>query len=151
MLLCRAFYRRISIQQMWVAWLTYWQMVSFNLHLMQKKCCLLNTNQKQSRKCARQNSYLDLWSYNYYLKRSSSFKKIRLEELINKLLKWNISQEFLKALARTKKQNNYVERPPMTASSLKHDRNIILRKTAESLKLFWYEEVAGRWIEIKSC
>ena len=33
----------------------------------------------------------------------------------------------------------------MTASALKYDHDI----SAESLKLFWYEEVVGRWIEIK--
>ena len=37
----------------------------------------------------------------------------------------------------------------MTASSLRHDHDITMRKSAESLKLFWYEKVAGRWIEKK--
>ena len=39
----------------------------------------------------------------------------------------------------------------MTASAMKHDHNIIIIKTTESLKLFSHEEVAGRWIEIKIC
>ena len=37
----------------------------------------------------------------------------------------------------------------MTVSALKYDRNIITIKSAESLRVFWYEEVAGRWIKIK--
>ena len=43
-----------------------------------------------------------------------------------------ISQGF----GKDKKAEQLCRTPPMTASSLKHDRNIILRKTAESLKLF---------------
>ena len=43
----------------------------------------------------------------------------------------------------------FAERLLMTASAFKHDPNIIIIKAAESLKLFWCEEVAGRWIEIK--
>ena len=39
----------------------------------------------------------------------------------------------------------------MTASSSKYDHNIIITERAESLELFWYEEGAGRWIEIKIC
>ena len=39
----------------------------------------------------------------------------------------------------------------MTTSALKYDHNIIIRKRAESIKPFWYEEVAGRWIKIKVC
>ena len=39
----------------------------------------------------------------------------------------------------------------MTTSALKSDHNIIIRKRAESVKPFWYEEVAGRWIKIKVC
>ena len=35
----------------------------------------------------------------------------------------------------------------MTASYLKYD-HISIIKSAESLKVYWYEEVAGRWIEI---
>ena len=35
----------------------------------------------------------------------------------------------------------------MTASALKYDHNIITTKSSKSLKLFWYEEVAGRWIK----
>ena len=40
---------------------------------------------------------------------------------------------------------------PMAASALKHDHDIIIIKIAESLKVFWYEEVVGRWIEITIC
>ena len=70
-------------------------------------------------------------------------------EKINKLLKWNLSQAFLKAL--TKAQNLHCrttifqERLLMTASALKHDHNIIKIKSVKSLKLFWQE--VG-WIEI---
>ena len=39
----------------------------------------------------------------------------------------------------------------MTTSALKYDHDIIIIKRAESVKPFWYEEVAGRWIEIKVC
>ena len=34
----------------------------------------------------------------------------------------------------------------MTASAFTHDHDIIIIKGTESLKIFWYEEVAGRWI-----
>ena len=64
----------------------------------------------------------------------------RLEELINKLLKWNLSQEVLKALTRSQKllcrTTIIEERLPVSGSALKHDHNIIIRKSAESLKLF---------------
>ena len=39
----------------------------------------------------------------------------------------------------------------MTASALKYNHDIIIIKIVESLKLFWYEEVTGRWVEIKVC
>ena len=39
----------------------------------------------------------------------------------------------------------------MTTSALKFDHDIIIIKKAESVKLLWYEEGAGRWIEIKVC
>ena len=39
---------------------------------------------------------------------------------------------------------------PMNASALKDDHDIII-KSGKSLKLLWYKEVAGRWIEIKIC
>ena len=35
----------------------------------------------------------------------------------------------------------------MTASALKYDHDI----STESLKLFWYEEVVRKWIEMKIC
>ena len=38
----------------------------------------------------------------------------------------------------------------MTTSSLKYDHNIIIINSAESLKLFWYDQVARRWAEIKN-
>ena len=37
----------------------------------------------------------------------------------------------------------FAERLPMTASALKHDHDMIIIKSAKSLKLFRYEEVAG--------
>ena len=37
----------------------------------------------------------------------------------------------------------------MTASALKYDHDIIIIKSAESLKLFSYEEIVGRSIEKK--
>ena len=37
----------------------------------------------------------------------------------------------------------------MTVSALKYDHNIIAIKSAESLRVFWNEEVAGRWIKMK--
>ena len=42
------------------------------------------------------------------------------------------------------------QEPLMTASTLKHDHDIIIRKSAESLKLFWYEEVAVE-ADIQKC
>ena len=49
-------------------------------------------------------------------------------------------------------QNNYFWKTlTKTASALKHDHDIITIKSAESLKLFWYEEVAGRCREINIC
>ena len=75
---------------------------------------------------------------------------------MNKLLEWNFSQAFvfLKALTSAQKLHCrtiiFEERLPITASAVKYDHNlIIIIKSAESLKLFWYEVVAGRWIEIK--
>ena len=77
---------------------------------------------------------------------------------MNKLLEWNFSQAFvfLKALTNAQKLHCrtiiFEERLPITASAVKYDHNlIIIIKSAESLKLFWYEVVAGRWIEIKIC
>ena len=62
-------------------------------------------------------------------------------------------QAFLKALASAQKLHCWTtifeERLPMTASALKYNHDIIIIKSVESLKLFWYEEVAGRWIETK--
>ena len=66
-----------------------------------------------------------------------------MEELINKPKKWNLSQAFLKALTSAKKLHwratIFAERLPMTVSALKHDRDIITIKSAESLKtiLIW--------------
>ena len=37
------------------------------------------------------------------------------------------------------------------SDALKYDRDILIMKSAGSLKRFWYEEVAGRWIETKIC
>ena len=54
-----------------------------------------------------------------------------------------ISQGFNKYKRATLQNNYFEEHLPMTASALKYDH--------ESLKLFWYEEVVGRWIEIKIC
>ena len=45
----------------------------------------------------------------------------------------------------------FAERLPMTASAFKHDHDINIIKSAESLKLFWYEEIREQWIEIKIC
>ena len=77
---------------------------------------------------------------------------------MNKLLEWNFSQAFvfLKALTNAQKLHCrtiiFEERLPITASAVKYDHNvIIIIKSAESLKLFWYEVVAERWIEIKIC
>ena len=39
----------------------------------------------------------------------------------------------------------------MTATDLKYDHDIIIIKSAEILKLFWYEEVAGGSILIELC
>ena len=67
---------------------------------------------------------------------------------MNKQLKWNLSQAFLKALISA--QNLHcrttisAERLQMTASALKNDHNIIIKKSDKILKLFWYEEVPGR-------
>ena len=61
-----------------------------------------------------------------------------------------ISQDFDKCTKATLQNNYFYRRPPMTASGLKHDHDMII-KSGKSLKLFWYKEVAGRWIEIKIC
>ena len=74
-----------------------------------------------------------------------------MEELINKLLKWNLSLAFPKALTSAQnlhcRTTIFAEHLPMSDSALKHDHD----KSAKSLKLFWYKEVARRWIEIKTC
>ena len=74
---------------------------------------------------------------------------------INKPGKWNLSQPFLKALTSAQKLHCrttiFEERLPVTASALKYDHDPIMVKCAKSWKLFWYEEVAGRWIEAKIC
>ena len=62
-----------------------------------------------------------------------------------------ISQGFDKCTKATLQNSYFEERLPMTASALKYDHDIIIIKSAESLKQFWYEEVAGRWIIIKIC
>ena len=68
-----------------------------------------------------------------------------MEELINQLVKLNLSQAFLKALASAQKLyckvTIFEERFPMTDSALRYGHDI---KSAERLKLFWFEEVAGR-------
>ena len=73
---------------------------------------------------------------------------------MNKQLKWNLSQAFLKTLTSAQKLHCRTtistEGLPMTGSGLKHDHDMII-KSGKSLKLFWYKEVAGRWIEIKIC
>ena len=62
-----------------------------------------------------------------------------------------ISQGFDKCTKATL-QNNYFWGTPLDGCfCLKYDHDIIIIKSAESLKLFLYEEVAGRWIEIKIC
>ena len=58
-----------------------------------------------------------------------------------------ISQSFNKYTKATL-PSKYFSRAPITASALKQDNDIITIKSTESLKLFWYEEVARRWIEI---
>ena len=45
----------------------------------------------------------------------------------------------------------FEEHLPVTASALKYDHDIIIIKIVESLKLFWYEEVTERWVEINIC
>ena len=74
---------------------------------------------------------------------------------MNEQLKWNLSQALLKVMTNAQKLHCRTtisaERLPMTASALKHDHDIIVIKSDKSLKLFWYKEVAGRWIEIKIC
>ena len=75
----------------------------------------------------------------------------RLEDLI----KWNLSHIFLKALASAQnlhcRTTIFAEHLPMTASAFTHDHDIIIIKGTESLKIFSYEEVAGRWIGTKIC
>ena len=49
-------------------------------------------------------------------------------------------------------QNNYFwGTPPDDCFCLERSSRYNYNKSAESLKLFWYEEVAGRWIETKIC
>ena len=66
------------------------------------------------------------------------------------------AQAFIKALTSVQKKlhcrtNIFEKRLAMAASVLKCDHDIIIIKSAESLKLFWYNEVAGRWIVTKIC
>ena len=108
--------------------------------------CLLNrfalfTNQKQLLKCVRQNSYQGLWSYTSYIIRKGVLLLVKLQTGgINKLLKWNISQAFLKVLTSAQelhcRTTVFEERLPMFFSALKHDHEIILIKSAESSKLW---------------
>ena len=63
-----------------------------------------------------------------------------------------ISQGFDKCTKKLHCRTNIFEkRLAMAASVLKCDHDIIIIKSAESLKLFWYNEVAGRWIVTKIC
>ena len=55
-----------------------------------------------------------------------------------------ISQGFGKCIKATFRATISEERLLMTASASKYDHDIIIVKSAESLKLFRYEEVAGR-------
>ena len=109
--------------------------------------CLCNkfvhvTNQKQLLKCVRQNNYLDLGSYtSYYLTRSSSFSKIT---------DWRTNKSNLSHAQKLHYRTAiFEENLPMSGSSLKYDRNIIIIKRIESLKLFSYKEVARICIEKK--
>ena len=121
-----------------------WRMVFFSLHLRRMKCSVyfaLFTNQKQPLKCVRQNSYQGLWSYISYIIRQGVLLLVKLQTGgINKLLKWNISQAFLKVLTSAQKLHCrttvFEERLPMTVSALKHDHEIIIIKSAESSKLW---------------
>ena len=103
----------------------------------------------QPLKCIPQNNHLDLWLYTLYIIWQGVHLLVKLQagELINKLLKWNLSQVLLKTLANAPKVHyraSIVEEPlPMTASPLKYDHDVIIIKSAKSWKLNWYEEVAG--------
>ena len=61
-------------------------------------------------------------------------------ELINKLLKLNLSQAFLKAFTSLQKLHCrttiFEKRLTMAASALKHDDDFSKIKTAENLRLF---------------
>ena len=71
------------------------------------------------------------------------------------ILSDNLSQWFLKALISAQKlhckKNILDEHRQMNIPALKYDHDIIIIKYVESLKLFWYKEAAGRWIDIKIC
>ena len=74
------------------------------------------------------------------------------EQLFDKCTKSALSNNYLPSAQNLHCRTTiFAERLPMTASAFKHDHHIIIIKYAGSLKIFWYEEVAGRLIEIKIC
>ena len=62
-----------------------------------------------------------------------------------------IPQDIDKSSKATLQHNYFWKTLTKTASALKHDHDIITIKSAKSLKLFWYGEVAGRCREINIC
>ena len=62
-----------------------------------------------------------------------------------------ISQGFGKCTKSTLQNSYFWGTPPDDYFCVEIDLHIIIIKSADSLKLFWYEEVAGKWIEIKIC
>ena len=127
---------------MWVAGLTYSLANGFfqSTFKANEIFCLLNkfvlfANQKQLLKCVPQKSYLDL-SYNLYIIWQGVHFLVILQ------------------VGGTKKHcraSIFDERLPVTIYALNYDHDIITIRSTGRLKLFWYEEVAGRWIEIKIC
>ena len=124
--------------------------------------CLLNkfvvfNNQKQPLKFVRQNSCPDLWSYTWHIIWQGVHLLVKLQT--GRTNKYTIKTKSFRSISHgfnkcTKQKihfrtTSFEERIPMIASTLEHDHDIIIRKSAESLELFWYEGVARRWIEIK--
>ena len=122
-----------------------WRMKATEMFCLHIKFVIC-TNQNQPLKFARQNSYLDLWSYTLYIIWEGVLLLVKLQATgTNKQttkMKYltSISQGFDKCTKTTLQNNHFWGTHPETVSVFKYDHGIVILKSAESLKLFWYEQ-----------
>ena len=116
----------------------------------------LFTNQKQPLNCTLQNSYLGFWENTLYTIWQGAHLLVKLQtgRTNKQIVKMKSLTGIFKALISVQmihcRTTIFAVCLLMTASVLKHDYDIVIVKSAKSLKILWYEEVA-RWIEMKIC